>query len=94
MEVVQGMPFLSLSNADVEFAEQGKLTWRSYTAAEALPTTSRVKLIDKREFAKAVLDENSETFVVHVAALELPTAMPIHPFRAPQVLEDPTLAAL
>ncbi len=26
MEVVLGMPFLSLSNADVEFAELGKLT--------------------------------------------------------------------
>ncbi len=26
IEVVLGMPFLSLNNADVEFAEQGKLT--------------------------------------------------------------------
>ncbi len=40
MEVVLGMLFLSLSNANVEFAELGKLTWRTYTAAEALPTTS------------------------------------------------------
>ncbi len=82
MEMVLGMPFLSLSNADVKFAEQGKLTWRLYTTAEALPTTSRVELIDKREFAKAALDENSETFVVHVAVLEFPTAIPIHPSRA------------
>ncbi len=76
MEVVLGMPFLSLSNSDVKFAELGKLTWRLYTAADALPTTSRVKFIGKREFAKAALDENSETFVIHVATLE---SMTIHP---------------
>ncbi len=94
MEVVLEMPFLSLSNADVKFAELGKLTWRLYTPTNALPTTSRVELIDKKEFAKATLDENSETFVVHVAAIELLTTMPIHPSRAPQVLDDPTLAVL
>ncbi len=31
MEVVLEMLFLSLSNADVEFVELGKLNWRSYT---------------------------------------------------------------
>ncbi len=94
MKVILGMLFLSLSNKDVEFADQEKLIWRSYTAAEALPTTSWVELIDKREFVKAALDVNSETFVVHAAALELPTAMPIHPSWGPQVLKDPILAAL
>ncbi len=82
MEVVLGMPFLSLSNANVKFAELGKLTWRTYTAAKALPTTSRVELINKREFARAALDENSETFVVHVSALE---AMTIYPSRTAQI---------
>ena len=69
-EVVLDMPFLTLSNADVQFVEK-ELTWRSYTTAEALPTTKRVELIDKKEFAKAALDENSETFVVYVASLSL-----------------------
>ena len=78
-EVVLGMPFLTLSNADVQFVEK-ELTWRSYTTAEALPTTKRVELIDKKEFAKAALDENSETFVVHVASLNLTPG--IHPDRA------------
>ncbi len=32
--------------------------------------------------------------MVHVAAIDLPTAMPIHLFRAPQVLDNPTLAAI
>ncbi len=51
IEVVLGMPFLTLSNADIEFAKQGKLIWRSYTIAKALPTTSLFELIDKKEFA-------------------------------------------
>ena len=70
IEVVLGMLFLALSNADVEFIKLAKLIWRFYTAAKALPTTSRIKLIDKREFTKVALDENSETFVIYVAALE------------------------
>ena len=65
------MPFLALSNADIQF-EAERLTWRSYTAAEALRTAKRMELIDKHEFAKTALDENSETFVVHVVALEAP----------------------
>ncbi len=85
IEVVLGMPFLSLSNADFQFGT-GELTWRSYTFAEALPTASRVELIDKHEFAKAALGENSETFVVHIAALEAPEpAMSIHHSRAPRL---------
>ena len=85
MEGVLGMPFLALSNADIQFAEK-ELMWRSYTAAESVPTTKRVKLIDKKEFAKAALDEESENFVVHVAALEAPLAeMVIRPSRAAQI---------
>ncbi len=70
MEVVLRMPFLSLSNVDVKFAGLGNLIWRLYTTADVLPTTSRVELIDKREFAKMALDQNCKTFVVHVATLE------------------------
>ena len=82
-EVVLGMPFLTLSNADVQFVEK-ELTWRSYTTAEALPTIKRVELINKKEFAKAALDENSETFVVHVTSL-CSTTLSVHPFRRPQI---------
>ncbi len=77
MEVVLEMPFLSLSNADVKFAELEKLTCRSYTVAEALSTTCWIQLIDKKEFAKVTLDENSKTFVKYVAILE---ATIIYPF--------------
>ena len=69
-EVVLGIPFFTLSNVDIQFVEK-ELTWRFYTTAEALPTTKRVELIDKKEFVKVALDENSETYVVHVASLNL-----------------------
>ena len=68
-EVVLGMLFLKISNADVAFGEE-TLTWKSYTIKEALPTTKRVQLVDPKEFVIAALDADSETFVVHVAIRE------------------------
>ena len=47
-------------------------------AAEALPTTQRVEIIDKREFIAAALNVDSEIFVLHVAALAEPTTIPIY----------------
>ena len=84
VEMVLRMSFLTFSNVDIKFAEK-ELTWRSYTVAEALPTTRRVELINKKEFAKVALDENSETFVVHVATLEVPK-ITIHPSQTAQIL--------
>ena len=71
------MLFLTLSKANIRFAER-KLVWRIYTAAEALPTTRRVEIIDKREFTAAALNVDDEIFMVHVAALAEPTTIAIH----------------
>ncbi len=93
------MLFLFLNNVDFQFGA-GELTWRSYNAVEAPPTTKRVELIDKKKFGKVALDENSETFVMYIAALKAskPAGMPIHPSRAAQIASlspnEPTLAAL
>ena len=69
MEVGLGIYFLTLSNADIPFDTES-FTWRSYSTAEALPTARWVELIGKHKFAKTALDENSETFVMHVVALD------------------------
>ncbi len=53
--IVLGMPFLTMSNADVDFQARD-LQWRSYTTGEVLPTTREVGLIGKKEFAAAALD--------------------------------------
>lgn len=66
IEVVPRILFLFLSNADIKFVKLGKLTRRTYIAVKALPTNSWVEHIDKREFAKAILDANSETFIMHI----------------------------
>ena len=41
-EVIQGMLFLKISNANVAFDEE-TLTWKSYTMNKALPTTEQVQ---------------------------------------------------
>ena len=70
VEVILEILFLIFSNANIEFAELEKLTWRTYTAVKALLTTSWVKFIGKKKFTKAALDENSKTLVIHVSALK------------------------
>ena len=90
-EVVLGMPFLILSGADIDFSGQ-ELRWRTYTTEEVLPTTRRVKLVGKKEFAATALDPEYETYVVHVASLSstplvslgsLP--LNVRPFQRPQI---------
>ena len=55
----------------------------SFIAAKTLLTTKRVELISKKEFAKVALDENFETFVVHIVFLNLTPGL--HPNRAAQI---------
>lgn len=78
LEMVLEMPFLSLSNTNIKFAEPRKVTQRLYDTVEALFTTSRIKLTNKKEFTKAALDENSKIFLVYVITLEVLTTMSIH----------------
>ena len=82
-EVILGMPFLKISNADVAFGE-GTLTWKSYTTNKALPTTKRVRLVIPKEFVIAALDADSKTFVVHVAIKER-KEMPVHSEKQAQI---------
>ena len=70
MEVVLEIPFLTFSNANIQFAKK-KLTWKSYIIAKALSTIKRIELINKKKFAKAALDKNVEVFVMHITSLSL-----------------------
>ncbi len=76
------MSFLAFNNLDIEFTKLKKLAQRFYTAAKALPTTSRIELINRRVFTKVVLEVNLETFIVYISALEVLT---IHLSRAIQI---------
>ena len=82
-EVILGMLFLKISNADVSFGKK-TLMWRTYTTNEALPTTKGVQIVDPKEFVIAALDVDSETFVVYVA-IRKQEEMPVHSEKQAQV---------
>lgn len=46
IKIILDMPFFSLSNVNIEFAELEKLIRRTYIATETISTTSQVELID------------------------------------------------
>ena len=90
-EIVFKMPFLILSDADVDFLGR-KFRWRTYTTKEALSTIRRIELVGKKEFAAVALDSKYETYVVHVGSVSsgvLPSSSPlefnVHPFCRSQV---------
>lgn len=69
IKVVLEILFLSFRNINVKFAELSRVTqYRSYDISEALTIINRIKLINKQEFAKIVVDKNSETLVIYTTA--------------------------
>lgn len=44
--------------------------WKYYTIGKVLLTTKQINFIDKKKFAKAVLNKESKTFMIYVAALQ------------------------
>lgn len=78
------MLFFSLNSADIQF-DIRELIQRFYTAVEVLPTTKKMELINKHEFAKAALDKISKTFVVYIATLEA-SGITIYPSQTAQIV--------
>ena len=68
MKLVLNMHFLILSNIKIRFAQK-KLDLRAYIAVEALSTTKRIKIINKKEFARAILDKNIKVFIIYIISL-------------------------
>ncbi len=83
-DMVLGMPFLPMSNANIDFQARD-LQWRFYTTRDILPTTRRVELIGKKEFTAAALDPEYETSIVHVAPLSVDSDDEVHPLRRTQI---------
>ncbi len=78
LDIVLGMPFLTMSNADVNFQARN-LQWRFYTTGDVLPTFRPVKLIKKKAFAVAALNPEHEAFIVYVAAFSVDSSDEVHP---------------
>ena len=68
--VVFGMPFLIINNADMDF-QVWDLQWGFYTTEDKFLTIGQVKLIEKNEFITTTLDSEHKAFVVHVNALSV-----------------------
>ncbi len=83
INVVLKMPFLTMSNTDVNFQAQD-LQCRSYTTGDVLPTTKQVELIGKKEFTVAALDLEHEAFIIDIAVLSIDSSNKIHPSRRAQ----------
>ena len=81
------MLFFILSSADVNFSGQ-KLWERTYTTEKALPTITRIKLVDKKEFAAAALNLERDTYIVHVVSLNstpFVAALNVYPSQRPLI---------
>ena len=68
LELVFEISFLTLSDIDVDFLDQG-LWWRTYTIKKSLTTIRYVELVEKKKFAAAVLDLKHKTFIVYIVSL-------------------------
>ena len=84
LEVVLGIFFLTLSGADVNFLGW-ELRWRTYTTEEVLPTTRRIELVGKKEFAVAALDPEYETYVVHIGSTSSDVSPSFFALDRPQI---------
>lgn len=80
------MLFFTLSNINIQFAEN-KFYWRFYPSAKALPITKFVKIINKKEFVKMTLDENSKTFLIYISAIRT-LEMTIHASKITQIISN------
>lgn len=55
-----------------------KFIWRIYKAVEALLKTKYIKIINQKEFAIVVQNENNKIFIVYIAALVRSIILPIY----------------
>ena len=90
-KVVFGMSFFTWSGVNVDFLGR-EFQWKTYITKKALPTTRRVKLVDKKEFVATALNSEYEAYVVYVASLSSTSLasfgsipLNVHPFWRPQI---------
>ncbi len=83
-DIVLGIPFLTISNADIDFQAQD-LQWRFYTTGDVLPTPRQVELRGKKDFAAGALDSEHKVFVVYVVTLSIDSGDEVHPLRRAQI---------
>ena len=83
-DIVLKLFFLTMSNADIDFHTQD-LQFSSYTTENILPTTRRVKLIGKKEFAAAAPNLEHKALIVHIVGLSVNANDEVHLLKKDQL---------
>lgn len=78
-KIVFGMPSLPITNSNSEF-HTNKFIQKLYTFVKAQPIVKVVEIINRLKFAKAVLDKNTDIFLIHVTIVENESVILIHSF--------------
>lgn len=84
-DIVFGMPFLNMSNTDIDFQARD-LQQKSYTTGNIHLTTRQVELIGKKKFVAIILDLRYKAFVVYKVALSVDLDDKVHPSRRAQIV--------
>lgn len=70
MELIPRMPFIWFYNANVKFAKKfERIICIIYINIELLVITNQVKSINKKKFAKVILNKNFKIFIMDIATL-------------------------
>ena len=64
------MSFLSSSNTKISFINF-ELTLKFYITIKALLATYQVEIINRKKFAKILLNENLKMFIIYIASFSL-----------------------
>ncbi len=79
-DIVLRMLFLTMNNIDIDFQVQD-LQWRFYTTRDIFPTTRKVELIEKKEFAITAFNPEHKAFIVYAATLNIDLGDEVHPLK-------------
>lgn len=70
IKMVLRISFLFFLWTKIQFVKK-EIICRNYMVVKTLFTTKEVKLIDKQEFTRVIIDKNFKIFVIYIAALEV-----------------------
>lgn len=77
------MPFLSFSNADIQFTKNREE--KSYIMVNTLPIKKQVELIGQRKFHAMGLDEGKKAFVLYIISPSLEIQDTMHLFLTAEI---------
>lgn len=68
--VILRMSFIIMLDTNIQFINR-KLIQKNYIIIKVLPTITKIKLINKQEFDRVILDKNFKSFKIYIAALKI-----------------------